>query len=92
MENTIPIQDRNYKPQQNTILLLWKMGWFAIGFLNFNNHLQLHCNSTHFYDMNVIEQATWVVIDAIHRMWNHICIQLCNYNATTIVMSCLYWF
>jgi hypothetical protein len=70
-----------------------KIGWFVIGlmiwFLNCVDHLQLHCNSMYFYNMNVIGQTTWFVMIGIHHMWNRIHMQFvylnCNYARTTIV-------
>jgi hypothetical protein len=68
------------------------MKWFVIGltigFLNYNDHLQLHCNSTYnFYDMNVIKWIAWVAIDVTYHMQNHIHMYFvqfnCHYERTT---------
>jgi hypothetical protein len=73
----------NYIKQTNKVFnAIWvkhyeKIKWFGIGlmtkFLSCNDHLQLHCNLTYLYNMNVIKQVAWVAMGLIHHMWNDIC-------------------
>jgi len=71
---------------KNRVTCNWPCNWV---FLNCNDHLQVHCNLMYFYEMSVIIRVARVTIDTIHRMWNHICMQLmqldCNYAKITIV-------
>ncbi len=70
-----------------------KMKWFAnslvINFFNYNDHLQLITIQCISIGVNVIRQVTWIAMNAIHCMWNHINMWFVqfnhNYLGTTIV-------
>jgi hypothetical protein len=41
--------------------------------INLHIYQQLHYNSSCFYNTSVIGRIAWITTNAIHRMWNHIC-------------------
>ncbi len=71
--------------------------WFAINFvtrfLNYNDHLQLHCNLKYFYNMGVIEWIAWIIMDITHHSCNRICMELVqlNCNKTPMQLVCNYY-
>ncbi len=76
---------------RNVVPSLWKKGdlqlALQLGFLNYNDNLQLHCNLMYFYIVNVIGQITWITTNSTQCMWNCICMklmQLIYYYATTM--------
>jgi hypothetical protein len=63
---------------------LWKMGWLAIGlatrFLSYNDHLQFIATQHIYTNVSVIEQVPCVTMDVTHYIWNHIHMQLKQFN------------